>query len=101
MANVNAMTSSSSSTSSLYGNRNVLSGLASGMDTEAMIENSVSGYQAKITELQQKQTKIQWKQDSVRSMLDQAVSINSKYTSYTSATNLMSASFFTNSKTQL
>lgn len=98
MANVNAMTSSSSSTSSLYGNRNVLSGLASGMDTEAMIENSVSGYQAKITELQQKQTKIQWKQDSVRSMLDQAVSINSKYTSYTSATNLMSASFFTNSR---
>ena len=32
-----------SSASSLYGSRNVLSGLASGMDTEAMIENMVMG----------------------------------------------------------
>ena len=48
MANVNSITNNTSSTASLYGSRNVLSGLASGMDTEAMIENSVSGYQTKI-----------------------------------------------------
>ena len=38
-----------SSASSLYGSRNVLSGLASGMDTEAMIENMVMGTKNKIT----------------------------------------------------
>ena len=41
MASVTSLMNSTSSTSSLYGNRNVISGLASGMDTEAMIENSV------------------------------------------------------------
>ena len=69
MANINSlMTNSSSSTSSLYGTRNVLSGLASGMDTEAMIENSVSGYKTKLTQLQQQQTKYEWKQDAYRGL---------------------------------
>ena len=96
MANINSLTSNSySSSSSIYGNRNVLTGLASGMDTEAMIENSVTGYQTKIAELQQKQTKIEWKQDSYRELIDQMYSITNKYTSYTSATNLSSNSFFT------
>lgn len=85
----------SSSTSSLYGNRNVISGLASGMDTEAMINNSISGYKSKITSLQQKMTKMQWKQDAYRSLITQMNNITSKYTSYTSSTNLFSSSFFT------
>ena len=41
MASITSLTGSSS-TSSIYGNSNILSGLASGMDTEAMIENAVS-----------------------------------------------------------
>ena len=97
MANVNSLTSNSySSTSNLYGNRNVLTGLASGMDTETMIQNSVSGYQTKITELQQSVTKLEWKQDAFRELTDQMVSISQKYTSYTSKTNLSSNSFFDN-----
>ena len=44
MASITSMMSGgTSSLSSIYGNRNVISGLASGMDTETMIENAVSG----------------------------------------------------------
>ncbi|MBQ9648279.1 MAG: flagellar filament capping protein FliD [Oscillospiraceae bacterium] len=97
MANVNSLSTSNSysSSSSIYGNRNVLTGLASGMDTEAMIENAVSGYQTKIQQLQQSQEKLEWKQDAYREIIDQMYNVTSKYTSYTSATNLSSNSFFT------
>lgn len=93
MASISSLTGSSSA-SSIYGNRNVISGLASGMDTESMIENAVSGIKKKIQGLQQKQTKVQWKQDAYRSILDKMIALNRKYTSYTSSTNLFSASFF-------
>lgn len=92
MASVSGV--SSSNVSSLYGNRNVLSGLASGMDTESMIENSVSGIRMKITGLQQKQTKLQWKQEAYQSITDKLVQFSRKYTSYASATNLLSPSYF-------
>lgn len=82
------------STSSIYGNRNIISGLASGMDTETMIENAVKGYQSKITSLQQKQEQVQWKQEAYRSIIDKMVNLTRKYTSYTSSTNLFSQSFF-------
>ena len=94
MASITSLMNSSSSTSSLYGNRNIISGLASGMDTESMIENSVAGYKSKITSLQQKMTKLQWKQDAYRGLISSMNSILSKYTSFTSSTNLFSASFF-------
>ena len=94
MASVTSLMSSTSSTSSLYGNRNVISGLASGMDTESMIENSVSGYKSKISSLQQKMTQMQWKQDAYRSLITQMNNLLNKYTSYTSSTNLFSANFF-------
>jgi len=94
MASVNGV--SSSSYSSIYGSRgaNIVSGLASGLDTESMIENSVKGYQAKIQELMNQQTKLTWKQDAVRNITDQLIALSEKYTSYNSKTNLASASFF-------
>lgn len=100
MANINSINSNSySSTQSLYGNKNVLTGLASGMDTETMIQNSVAGYQTKITALQQEQTKIEWKQDGYRELIDQMNGIMQKYSSYTSKTNLSSNAFFTGATT--
>ena len=84
------------STSSIYGSRNVLTGLASGMDTETMIENAVSGIKRKLQSLYQKRTKIEWQQEAYRSIIDKAVNLNTKYTSYSSKTNLLSSSFFTN-----
>ncbi|MCI8840830.1 MAG: flagellar filament capping protein FliD, partial [Oscillibacter sp.] len=72
----------------------VITGLASGMDTESMIENAISAYKNKISALSQKRTKTEWKQDAYRSMISKMSSFLSKYTSYRSANNLMSTSFF-------
>jgi len=96
MASITSLSNSSYNTSSIYGNRNVLSGLASGMDTESMIENAVSGIKLKIQNLQKKRTKIEWQQEAYRSIIDKAVNFNTKYTSYSSKTNLLSSSFFSN-----
>ena len=96
MASITSLSNSSYSTSSIYGNRNVLSGLASGMDTETMIENAVSGIKMKIENLVKKRTKVEWQQEAYRSIIDKAVNFNNKYTSYSSKTNLLSQSFFTN-----
>lgn len=98
MANVNSV-SSSNSYSSLYNSGNTITGLATGMDTEGMIENLVSSYQTKITQIQQKQTQTEWKQDAMRSITDQMIALNSSFTSYTSSTNLSSAGFFTKNVT--
>ncbi|MBD5118144.1 MAG: flagellar filament capping protein FliD [Clostridiales bacterium] len=96
MASITSLSNSSYNTSSIYGNRNVLSGLASGMDTESMIENAVSGIKLKIQNLTKKRTKIEWQQEAYRSIIDKAVNFNTKYTSYSSKTNLLSSSFFNN-----
>ena len=91
MASVSSVGSSSSS---IYGTRNVISGLASGIDTETLIENAVSGYQLKISNLQQKRTKVEWQQEAYRSIIAKMSAFTDKYTSYMSATNLMSTAFF-------
>ena len=79
MASIGGLSGGGSS-SSIYGTRNVLSGLASGMDTESMIENAVSGYQLKLAQLQQKKTKVEWKQEAYRSMITKMVGFSQKYT---------------------
>ena len=98
MPSIASLTGSTSSTSSIYGNRttNIISGLASGLDTEAMIEGLVQSYQQKITGLQQDRTKLQWQQSAYQSISDKLVEFSRKYTSYTSSTNLLSQSFFNN-----
>ena len=96
MASITSMMNSSYNTSSIYGTRNVLSGLASGMDTESMIENAVSGIKLKIQNLLKKRTRVEWQQEAYRSIIDKAVNLSNKYTSYSSKTNLLSGSFFNN-----
>lgn len=98
MASISSLMSSGSS-SSIYGSRNsnIISGLASGMDTEAMIEGMVQGYQQKITQLGRDRTRLQWQQSAYQSISDKLVEFSRKYMSYNSpATNLFSASFFNN-----
>ncbi len=91
MAYINGV---NNSVSSIYGNRNVISGLASGIDTESMIENSVKGYKTQIAKLMQNRTKVEWQQERYRSIIDKTSSFMDKYTSYSSTTNLLSAGFF-------
>ena len=76
MASITSMVNGSSgSLSSIYGNRNVLSGLASGMDTETMIENAVSGIKLKIQNLVKKRTKVEWQQEAYRSIIEDRKSV--------------------------
>ncbi|MBD5162077.1 MAG: flagellar filament capping protein FliD [Oscillibacter sp.] len=93
MASINGV-SGSSTTSSIYNSVNRISGLASGLDTEGMIESLVKSYQTKINQLNQKVTKTEWKQDAYRSIISKLVGFADKYTSYASSTNLMASGFF-------
>lgn len=87
---------SSSNLSSLYNSANMISGLASGLDTEGMIESLVQSYSKKITGIQQQVTKTEWEQEAYRSIISKMASFSSKYASYSSSTNLLSSSFFNN-----
>lgn len=100
MSSISSLTGSSSS-SSIYGNRtnNMITGLMSGMDTESMIEGLVQSYQQKIQNLQKDRTTLQWQQNAYQSISDKLVEFSRKYMSYTSNTNLLSSSFFSNAVT--
>ena len=98
MASISSLSSSSSS-SSIYGNRsyNIISGLASGLDTEELISGLVQSYQQKIQSLQKQNTKYQWQQESIQSISDKLVEFSRNYTTFAySNTNLASSSFFKN-----
>lgn len=102
MASISSLSGSTGSSSSIYGNRtyNIISGLASGMDTEELISGVVQSYQQKIQSLQQKNTKLQWQQESIQDISDKLVEFDRNYSSYVySDTNLMSSSFFNNAVT--
>lgn len=100
MASISSLMGSTSSSSSIYGSRNtnIISGLASGLDTESMIEGLVESYKQKITGLQQDRTKVQWQQEAYQSVSDKLVEFYRNYMSfaYSSTTNLFSSSFFNN-----
>ena len=95
MASINSV-GSKNLTSSLHNSANVISGLASGLDTEGMIEGLVDSYNQKILSLTNKATKVEWKQESYRNIIAKMYAFSNKYTSYTSSTNLLSPSFFNN-----
>ena len=56
-----------------------LSGMSSGLDTEALVSALVSGYRTQKDNLVKAQTKLQWKQDKWNTM-------NTKTVSYTHLT---------------
>ena len=103
MASISSLMGGTSSSGSIYGSRsaNIISGLASGLDTETMIEGLVQSYQQKITGLEQDRTKLQWQQEAYQSISDKLVEFARKYTTYaySSGTNLFSNSFFNNAVT--
>ena len=94
MASISSLTSSSSS--SIYGSRgsNIISGLASGLDTESLIEGMVQGIKSKIDKQKQEKTLLGWKQTAYRGISDQLVQLSTKYMSYASDSNLMGSDLF-------
>ncbi len=85
--------SSSTTTNSFYNNK--ISGLASGLDTETLIENMTAATRSKIAKQKQKKQTVQWKMDAMRSISNLLVSFRNKYASFTSpSTNLLNSDFF-------
>lgn len=93
MASVYSSTSSTSSTSSIRG----YGGLASGLDTDSLIESMTYATRAKIAKQKQKVQSYEWKQEATRSISDKLVTLSRSYTSYTSSTNLSSTNFWAKS----
>lgn len=86
-------TSSSTSASTIRG----YGGLASGLDTDTLIENFTYATRAKIAKQKQNLQSLQWEQESVQSISSKLVELSQSYTSYTSSTNLSSTKFWSRS----
>lgn len=70
------------------------SGLASGVDTESMVEQLLSGTQTKIDKQNALKQQLEWKQEIYRDLISQINSFQTKFFSFSSDTNLLSESFF-------
>lgn len=101
MASITSLMGSSSSTS-IYGNSNTISGLASGMDTESMIENAVSGIKEKLEGYNKDRQKLEWEQEAYQSITDKLIAFSDKFAPKfsDSSTDLLSSAFF-NSATKV
>ena len=70
-------------------------GLASGLDTESMVEQMLQGTQTKIDTTNQKITQLEYKQELYRDVISDLHTFQSTYFSYTNqATNILSNAFF-------
>ncbi|WP_278682957.1 flagellar filament capping protein FliD [Paraclostridium bifermentans] len=66
-------------------------GLATGMDTDAMIKDMLSGEQQKIDKAKQKQQVVKWQQEIYREVMKDIKSLQDKYFSVTSPNSIMSS----------
>lgn len=91
---MSSISSLSSSTSGIYGGANRITGLASGLDTDALVESMTSLTRSKIAKQNQDKQLLQWQMEAFRSISSKLIDFQEKYTSYASSTNLRSSSFF-------
>ena len=73
-----------------------MSGLASGMDTESIVESMLAGTQTKIDKQMGTKQQLEWKQDIYRKLITNINSFSDKYFSYYGSgnTNLLSNSLY-------
>ncbi|MGL4802929.1 MAG: flagellar cap protein FliD N-terminal domain-containing protein, partial [Cetobacterium sp.] len=69
-----------------------LPGLATGMDTEAMIKEMLAGEQNKIDKVKQKEQTIAWQQEIYREVIKDLKGFNDKYFSVTSKDSIINSS---------
>ena len=88
--NVNSTSSYVNSASSNKG----FSGIASGLDTESMVESMLAGAQAKIDKQLGLKQQIEWKQEIYRDIISQLNVFQNQFFNSSSSTNLLSDIFF-------
>ena len=74
-----------------------MGGLASGLNTDELVESMTAGTRAKIAKAEQNKTKARWKMDAYRSISSKLIAFQNKFTSYSSASNLRGSSIFSRS----
>ncbi len=95
MATSSVSSSTTKTANSLYGvTSSGYSGLASGLDTETIIDGMTATTRAKIAKQLQNKQILSWKMDAFRSVSSKLIDFSNKYTSYSSSTNLLSSNFF-------
>ena len=92
MASVGSLSSSTSS--SIFNTNSRITGLASGLDTDSLVESMTSSTRSKIAKQNQQKQLLQWKMDDYRAISSKLIAFQNNYTSYGSETNLRSPSFF-------
>ncbi len=90
---VNATDSSTSYTNAAY-STNGIAGMASGIDTESVVQSMLSNIQNKIDKQNQKKQQLEWKQEMYRTVIDDINSFQSKYFNLTSSSCIRLASFY-------
>lgn len=70
------------------------SGLASGIDTESMVESMLAATQAKIDKQNGLRQQVEWKQEIYREIISQINSFQSQFFGANSSTNFLSQTFF-------
>ncbi|MDD5016664.1 MAG: flagellar filament capping protein FliD [Eubacteriales bacterium] len=71
-----------------------LSGLASGLDTESIVEGLLSTYQSKVGRQNQKTTELEWKAEAYREVNSLIKAFREEYLSVLSDSNMMTASAY-------
>ncbi len=84
--------SSSISTYTTSTGSTAISGLASGIDTETIIDGLITAESTKLNSLKQKAQLAEWKQEAYRSIISDITTFNSTYFSTTSSSSLTKAS---------
>ena len=92
---------STSSTTSSTSSANLLriSGMASGIDTDAVVKSMVSNYQAKIDKANQAKQTLQWQQEAYRDIIKGIKGLQDYFDPLSSKYMLSGNSFNTNSVT--
>jgi flagellar hook-associated protein 2 len=83
---------SSISTYTTSSGSTAISGLASGIDTAAIIDDLITAESSKLNALKQKQQLAEWKQEAYRSIISEITTFNSTYFSTTSSSSLIKSS---------
>ncbi|MCI8342607.1 MAG: flagellar filament capping protein FliD [Firmicutes bacterium] len=87
----------SSSTANKISSAKRITGLASGLDVDSLVEAATINTKSKIAKQQQQKQLLQWQMDSYREISSKMIAFQNKYTSYASGTNLRNSSFFSKS----
>jgi len=94
---ISAADSSTSYSNSSYSS-NGISGMASGIDTDSVVESMLSNIQNKIDKQNQSKQQLEWKQEKYREVIDDINDFQSKYLNITSSSCIRLESFYQTAK---